>query len=169
MKLTYLGAHNSHRHIMCFCPSSQTTWFNERLVFRVESRHRFFSNKLAGWMLNGLIGKINKPINIKKFGGTPPLLDRNHPVDMSCLSRENVSSAPPTFCPIYVGLHTNQVGTSGVPGTRHQFGPGTLPRHNNLQFPLCVCFDWFFPTSVLIICTEKVLLKNCIRLLVSMP
>ena len=27
-----------------------------------------------------------KPINIKKFGGTPPLLDRSHPVDVSRLS-----------------------------------------------------------------------------------
>ena len=52
------------------------------------------------------------PKNTKKFGGTPPLLDRNHPVEMSRLSPGNVPSVRWTFCPIYVELHRNQVGTS---------------------------------------------------------
>ena len=46
--------------------------------------------------------RTKKPINIKKFGGTPPLLDRKHPVDLSCLSCGHVPFVPQTFCPIYV-------------------------------------------------------------------
>ena len=49
----------------------------------------------------GSLGR--KTINIKKFGGTPPLLDRNHPVDVSRSSR--------ICCPIYVDLHISHVGT----------------------------------------------------------
>ena len=37
---------------------------------------------------------------------------RNHPVDVSRLSRANVPFVARTFCPIYVELHINQVGTS---------------------------------------------------------
>ena len=47
----------------------------------------------------------------QKVGGTPPLLDRNHPVDVSHLSCGNVPSVPRTFCPIYVEMHIHQVGT----------------------------------------------------------
>ena len=57
-----------------------------------------------------LVGR-EKPINIQKFGGTPLLLDHNHPVDVSHLSRGNVPSVPWTICPIYVELHINQVRT----------------------------------------------------------
>ena len=74
------------------------------------------------------IGKRRKPINIKKFGGTPPPLDRIHPVDVSQrLSRENVPSVPWTFCPIHVELHINQVGTSRT----SRDSPPNRPRHTS--------------------------------------
>ena len=53
-----------------------------------------------------------EPINIREFGGTPPLLDVSHAMDVSCCPIRNVPSVPRTFCPIYVELHRNQVGTS---------------------------------------------------------
>ena len=74
----------------------------------------------------------------KKFGGTPPLLDSNHLVDMSGLSRGNVPSVPLTFCPIYVELHINQVGMSWMSGAPPHTVPRTLPRHTDHQTPLCV-------------------------------
>ena len=51
-------------------------------------------------------------ISIKKFGGTPPLLDCIHPVDVSRLSSGSAPFVPRAFCPIYVELHRKQVGTS---------------------------------------------------------
>ena len=57
-------------------------------------------------------GERKNQKNIKKFRGTPPLLNRDHPVNVSRLSRGNVPSVPWTFCPIYVELRINQVGTS---------------------------------------------------------
>ena len=82
-----------------------------------------------------------KPIDIKKFGGTPPLLDCNRPVDMP---------PPPsvlrTFCPIYVGITQIRSGRPGYPGTRPQTVPGTLPtpRHADHPIPLCVlCLSVF--------------------------
>ena len=56
-------------------------------------------------------GRGKNPINIKNFGGTPPLLHRKHPLDMSHLSRGNVPSVPHMVCPIYVVFHINQVRT----------------------------------------------------------
>ena len=82
-----------------------------------------------------------KQINIKKFGGTPPLLDRNRPVDMPRLSRGNIPSVPRTFCPIYVELHTSPGrDVPDVPGlapkpSRGHFRPRGMP---TTKFLLCV-------------------------------
>ena len=62
-----------------------------------------------------LLSTRRKTQKIKKFGGTPPHLESNHPVEVSCLSRGNVPSVPRTFCPICVELITHdQVGMSQV-------------------------------------------------------
>ena len=82
-----------------------------------------------------------KPINIKKFGGTPPLLDRNHPVDMPRLSRGDIPSVLRTFCPIYVGIiHKSGRDVPDVPGLALKTSPGHFPtpRHTDHQIPLRV-------------------------------
>ena len=56
--------------------------------------------------------KRRSPINKSVFGGTPPQLDCDHPVDMSRLSRRNVPFVPRTFCPLCVDWHRNQARTS---------------------------------------------------------
>ena len=77
-----------------------------------------------------VIGKREKPMNIKKFSGTSPLLDLSHPVDVSRLSRGNVPSVPWTFCPIYVTLRRNHVGASWIPSLGHFRGiPTTKALH----------------------------------------
>ena len=63
-------------------------------------------------MTQPLVGREKKPIKIKKFGRIPPLLNCNHTVDVSRLSCGNVPSVPRTFCPVYMELHTNEVGIS---------------------------------------------------------
>ena len=92
-----------------------------------------------------------KTINIKKFGGTSPRLHRNHPVDVSHLSRGNAPSVPWTFCPIYVELHINQVLSSRISRDSLRNRPGTLPRHTDHQIPLRVFFVYRFssPQKVL--------------------
>ena len=78
------------------------------------------------------LGREKNPINIKKFGGTPPLLDCNQPV-----FRGNVAFVPRTFCPVYVEMHTQiRSGRPGCPGTRPQSALGTLPRHTDRQIPV---------------------------------
>ena len=73
------------------------------------------------------------------------ILDCNHPVDVSRLSRGNVSSVPRTFCPIDVELHRNQVRTSWVSRETHpQTIPETFPRHTDDEIPSCVfCLSVF--------------------------
>ena len=73
------------------------------------------------------MGRENPLDILKKFGATLPLLDRNHPVDVSRLSRGNVPSVPQTSCPIYVELHINQVGTSRMFQDSHP----NRPRHTS--------------------------------------
>ena len=87
----------------------------------------------------------------KKFGGTPPLLDRNHPVDVSRLSCENVPSVPRTFCPIYVELHRHQVGTSRVSlGLAPKPSPRDTSGTYRSPMPLCVfCLSVFFFSLIL--------------------
>ena len=88
-----------------------------------------------------LDGKRQIPINIKKFGGTPPILDCNYPVDVP-------------ICPVemYRGHSVQSMwnckylrsGRPGCPGTRPQTVTGTLPRHIGHQIPLCVlCLSAF--------------------------
>ena len=64
--------------------------------------------------------KKKKTINIKKFGGTPHFRIWTTTIQWTCavrLSHGSVPSVLRTFCPIYVELHINQVGTSpDVPG-----------------------------------------------------
>ena len=88
-----------------------------------------------------------KIINIKKFGGIPPLLDCH--VDVSRLSRGNVLFVPWTFYSIHLELNINQVGTSQMSrDSPPNSPPGTLPRHIDHQISLCVlCFFRFSPKS----------------------
>ena len=85
--------------------------------------------------------------NTKKFGRTPPLLDRNHALDLSRLSCGDIPFVAQTFCPTYVEIiaHNHQGGKSGCFGTHPQTVAGTLPRHTDHQIPLCVhCLCVFF-------------------------
>ena len=79
-----------------------------------------------------------KTTNIKKLGGTPPLLDRNHPMDVSHLSRGIVPFVARTFCPIYVEIHINliQVRPGRTPTTKFLYvrTSSTTTKNRNLQF-----------------------------------
>ena len=86
---------------------------------------------------------------MKKFSGTPPLLDRNHPMDVSRLSRGNVPFVPQTFCPLYVELkHTTGLGLPRSPGTRPQTIPG---KHRPPNSPLCVLWVSAFSSPSLVV------------------
>ena len=61
------------------------------------SRHHLLD--IVWIRIDNSVGKRSKTINIKKFGGTPPLLDRNHAVDLSHLSRGNVPFVLGHFVP----------------------------------------------------------------------
>ena len=90
------------------------------------------------------IGK-RKTINIKNFGGTLPLLDRNHPgacpvcpVEMSCVCPADILS---NLCG---SAHTSGRDIPGVPGTAPQTVPRRLQRDADHQIPLCLfCYQGF--------------------------
>ena len=69
-----------------------------------------------------------KPISIKKFGRTHPLLDRNHTKTCPC---GRVPSVPRTSYPIYVELHKQGCDIPYFWGTR----PQTVPGHFRYQPP----------------------------------
>ena len=104
--------------------------------------------------------------NIPKLGGTPPLLDCNHPVDVSRLSHGNVPSVPRTFCPIYGELRINQVGTSRMSQGSPPNCPLDIPRQRtDHQTPLCfLSLSVFFSLALKTISTRikevKVFLLN---------
>ena len=78
--------------------------------------------------------------NTSTFGSQPSM-------DVFHLSRRNIVLVMWTFCPVYVELHTSGRDGPGVPGTRPQTAPGTLPRHSNHYFPLrftCSLFCLYF-------------------------
>ena len=87
----------------------------------------------------------HKPISIKTFGRTPPYLDCNHPVDVSCLSRGDVPSVPRTFCPICVHWHGKQVRTSQMSRDSPPVFPDTSEAYRTPNSFMCVLFIGSFP------------------------
>ena len=90
------------------CPCRDCKWLRDR---EKGSLRQGFSSE------GPQLGR-EKLINLKKFGGTPPLLDRNHPVEMSHLSRGNVpfvqSPKKPYKIAAYNFLGSLKGGGSGV-------------------------------------------------------
>ena len=80
-------------------------------------------------------------MNIKKFGGTPPLLDHNHPVDVPFV----LWKCPADILSNRRGI-THQLGRDvpDVLGFAAETVLGTLPRHTDHQMPLCsLCLSVF--------------------------
>ena len=86
------------------------------LAFYVPSLLSFWEEKL--------------PINIKKVGGAPPLLDRNHPVDASHVWKCPVCAVDvlSNLCGI---IQKSDWDVPDVPGLAPQTFPGTLLRHTD--------------------------------------
>ena len=84
-------------------------------------------------------GRRKKTINRKKFGGTPPLQDRKHPVDLSRLCCARCHVCPADILSNRCGItHKSGSGRPECPATRPQTVLGTLPKPINHQIPLCV-------------------------------
>ena len=88
---------------------NEATGCDTPLCDTISKRYCAIGVGISHWAAKDLTGERKITINIKKFGGTPPLLDSNHPVDVSRLPADIL----PSLCRI---AHKSGRDVPDVPG-----------------------------------------------------